>query len=65
MSMSKIKVPNKSLSHELNNVFIVIFNEMQYHHIGAIAGPFFDIMKVMMKGPNKQSTIKKLLLIKT
>ena len=23
MSMSKIKVPNKSLSHELNNVFVV------------------------------------------
>ena len=34
----------------------IIFNEMQYHHIEAIAGPFFDIMKVMMKGPNKQST---------
>ena len=38
---------------------VIIFNEMQYEHIEAIAGPFFNILKVMMKGPNKQSTTKK------
>ena len=33
-----------------------IFNEC---YIEAIAGPFYNIMKVMMKGPNKQLNTKK------
>ena len=37
-------------------VDIVIFNEC---YIEAIAGPFYNIMKVMMKGPNKQLNTKK------
>ena len=34
-------------------------NENQYQYIEAIAVPFYDIIKIMMKGPNKQSNIKK------
>ena len=33
-----------------------IFNEC---YIEAIAGPFYNIMKVMMKGPNKQLNNKR------
>ena len=28
-------------------------------NIDAIAGPFYNIIKVMMKGPNKRSNLKK------
>ena len=40
------------------DLFSFIFNEMQYKYVEAIAGPFYNIMKVMMKGPNKQSNTK-------
>ena len=33
-------------------VLLVLMN------IDAIAGPFFNIIKVMMKGPNKRSNLK-------
>ena len=29
-------------------------------NIDAIAGPFYNIIKVMMKGPNKRSNLKKI-----
>ena len=32
-----------------------IYNEMLCQCIKAIAGPFYNIMKVMKKGPNKHS----------
>ena len=36
-----------------------IFNQLHYVYIEVIAGPFYNIMKVMMKGPNKQSNNNK------
>ena len=33
--------------------------------IDAIAGPFYNIIKVMMKGPNKRSNLKKIAVVET
>ena len=39
-----------------------IYNNLNWKMIiEAIAGPFYDIIKVMMKGPNRQSNNKKIL----
>ena len=42
-----------SVTSELDIEFLLL--------IEAIAGPFYNIIKVMMKGPNKQSNTKKTL----